>query len=318
MKIHRLTQSLILLVFSLVCGLFAPAMADVDVQIPGVDTGNGTLVSTEWLAENIDQPDLVILDCSVMITQADDGTMQSHSGWENYRQGHIPGAGFADLVNDLSDKDSPLQFTLPSVEEFTRTMGLLGVGDVSRVILYDSMGSVWAARVWWMLKWAGFDRAAILDGGLGAWKAEGRPLSTEPASYKERLLTPNVRPELIALRGEVYQAIGDDSVKLIDAMPESHYRGDMVMYDLAGHIPGASNVPSFSMLDETGRYLPNSELESLFAGDRDTRTITYCGGGISASSTAFILTQLGFTNVAVYDGSLAEWTRDFDSPMEVD
>jgi thiosulfate/3-mercaptopyruvate sulfurtransferase len=318
MKTHRLRQSLIAVVFSLICALSTPIMADVDDHIPGVDVRFGALVSTEWLAENLDQPDLVILDCTVMVTQNDDGTMQSHSGWENYRQGHIPGAGFADLVNDLSDKDSPLQFTIPDVEEFARTMGSLGVGDASRVVLYDSLGSVWAARVWWMLRWAGFDRAAILDGGLGAWKAEGRPLSTEPASYEERLLTPNVRPELIAHKDEVYEAIGDDSVKLIDAMPESHYRGDMVMYDLAGHIPGASNVPSFSLLDETGRYLPKSELESLFAGDPADRTITYCGGGISASSTAFILTQLGFTNVAVYDGSLAEWTQDFDSPMEVD
>lgn len=318
MKIHHSAQRITGLVIMLVCILSTPVTLAEDKIVLGVDVELGTLVTTEWLAEHLDDPDLVILDCDVLVTPGDDGSMQSSSGWEAYTQGHIPNAGFADLVNDLSDKDSPLEFTMPSVEEFTRTMGLLGVGDSSRVVLYDARGSVWAARVWWMLKWAGFDRAAILDGGLSAWKAEGRPLSTEPAMYKEKLLTANVRPGLIADRDEVYETIGNDEVKLIDALPASHFRGEMVMYDWPGHIPGATNVPSFSLLDDSGHYLPRSELELLLDGDREQRTIIYCGGGIAASSNAFILSRLGFTNVAVYDGSLDEWTDDPENPMVVD
>ena len=278
----------------------------------------GALVSSQWLSDHLDDPDLVVLDCSILITRSEDGSLQSISDRSSYEQGHIPGAVFADMINDLSDTESPFPFTLPNAEKLAKTLGDLGVGDQSRVVLYDSMGSVTAARLWWMLRWLGFDRAAILDGGINLWKAEGRPLSTEPVRRTPKQLTARVRPGLIAYYDEVYSAVGNDQVMLIDAMPESHYRGDMVMYDWPGHIPGAVNIPSFSLLDESGRYRPLDELQKLFGGDRDARTITYCGGGVSAASDAFILTQLGFTNVAIYDGSLQEWTRDPDNPLEVD
>lgn len=287
-------------------------------DMEGVDAELGTLVTTKWLSEHLSDPDLVILDCSVLVKQGDDGSMQSVSGRSSYDEGHIPNAAFADLINDMSDTESPFEFTVPAPEKLASALGALGVGDDSRVVLYDSMGSVWAARMWWLMRWIGFDRAAILDGGLNAWKAEGRPLSTEPAIRAAKQLTVNLRPELIAYHDEVFEAVGDEKVKLIDAMPASHYRGEMVMYDWPGHIPGAINVPSFSLLDETGHYLPKDKLAELLGNDREMRTITYCGGGISAASDAFILTRLGFTNVAVYDGSLQEWTQDTNNPLEVD
>ena len=306
-----------LLIMLVLLGINLHAAAKPEISA-GVDAELGTLVTTQWLSEHLDDPDLVVLDCSIVITQGEDGSMQSISGRSNYEEGHIPGAVFADIINDLSDTESPFPFTLPEAEKFAKALGALGVGDQSRVVLYDSMGSVTAARLWWMLRWVGFDRAAILDGGINLWKAEGRPLSTEPASRSPQQLTARVRPELIAYHDEVYEAINNDQVKLIDAMPESHYRGEMVMYDWPGHIPGAINVPSFSLLDETGRYRPMEELQTMLGRDFDTRTITYCGGGVSAASDAFILARLGFTNVAVYDGSLQEWTQDQDNPMEVD
>jgi len=287
-------------------------------DMKGVDAELGTLVTTQWLSEHLDDPDLVVLDCSVLVKQGDDGSMQSISGRGSYDQGHIPNAAFADLINDMSDTESPFEFAVPAPEKLASALGTLGVGNDSRVVLYDSMGSVWAARMWWLMRWIGFDRAAILDGGLNAWKAEGRPLSTEPVTRAAQQLTVHLRPDLIAYQDEVREAVGNEKVKLIDAMPESHYRGEMVMYDWPGHIPGAINVPSFSLLDESGHYLPKDELAELLGHDREMRTITYCGGGISASSDAFILTRLGFTNVAVYDGSLAEWTQDTNNPMEVD
>jgi thiosulfate/3-mercaptopyruvate sulfurtransferase len=123
---------------------------------------------------------------------------------------------------------------------------------------------------------------------------------------------------LIADRDEVFESISNDNIRLIDAMPEAHYRGDMVLYEWPGHIPGATNTPAFSLLDESGRYLPDDELAGLFPGDRNMRTITYCGGGISASSDAFTLTRLGYNNVAVYVSSLQEWTTDLNNPLEVD
>jgi thiosulfate/3-mercaptopyruvate sulfurtransferase len=280
------------------------------------DAGMDTLVTAEWLGEHLGDPDLVVLDCTVMVEPTDDGGFRTVNGRANYEAGHIPTAGFADLMGELADGDSPYEFAVPTPDQFAAAMGALGVGDDTRVVLYDANNSAWAARVWWMLRWIGFDRAAVLDGGLNAWKAGDRPLSTEPAEYLARTLTPAVRPHTIANRDEVYASIEDDAVNLVDSMPAGHYRGDWTMYERPGHVPGASNVPVTSIVDDSGRYLPTEQLAEIFDGNRSARTITYCGGGIAASSNAFVMTRLGYTDVAVYTASLQEWTADPANPME--
>ena len=292
-----------------------------DPQVPSaqdVDVAMDTLVSTEWLSQHLDDPDLVVLDCTVLVEQYDEGGTRTVSGRSSYDAKHIPGAGFADLMGDLSDPDSKIGFAVPTPEKFAQAMGALGVGDDSRVVLYDASGTVWAARVWWMLRWVGFDRVALLDGGLKAWTAEGRPLSSEASLVTARTLTPAVRTEMIADRDEVFAAIGDDTVTLIDSLPAASYRGEMVMYPRPGHIAGATNIPVFSAFDETGHYKSREELEAIFGSDHDARKITYCGGGIAASSNAFALTRLGFKDVAVYTASLQEWAADPDNPMETE
>jgi thiosulfate/3-mercaptopyruvate sulfurtransferase len=276
-----------------------------------------TLVTTEWLSQSLDNQDLVLLDCTVCQKPEDDGGFRNVSGRAEYDAGHIPTAGFADLKGDLADGDSTIEFAVPTPEHFCSAMGALGVGDDSRVVLYDTNYSAWAARVWWMLRWVGFDRAAILDGGMKVWTAEGRPISTEPAIRPVKHLTPATRSGLIADRDEVLASIDDSAVRLIDTMPEVYYRGDMTLYDRPGHIPGASNTSGLDLIDETGRYRPLGELATLIDGDRKARAITYCGGGIMASSNAFVMTRLGFTNVAVYTASLQEWAADPENPMVV-
>lgn len=277
-----------------------------------------TLVTTEWLSRHLDDPDLVALDCTVRTEQTEGGGFRNVSGRADYNRGHIPSAGFADLTSDLCDRDSPIEFDLPTPAQFCAAMGELGVGDDSLVVLYDSYLSAWAARVWWMLRWVGFDRAAILDGGLNAWTAEGRPLSTEPDTRPARRLTPAPRPELIADRDEVLAAIDDDTINLIDTLPKAFYQGEQTLYDRPGHIPGAKNLCALDLLDASGHYRSQDELATLHDGDRNARTITYCGGGIMASSNAFVMTRLGFSNVAVYTASLQEWAADPANPLEVD
>jgi len=277
-----------------------------------------TLVTTEWLSQHIDDPDLVLLDCTVCTIPEDDGGFHNVSGRPDYDVGHIPNAEFADLKGDLSDNTSPIEFAMPTPVQFCAAMGALGVGDDSRVVLYDTNYTAWAARVWWMLRWVGFDRAAILDGGLGAWAAEGRPLSIEPVTRTVKQLTPAPRPELIADRDEVLAGIEDDAVCLIDTLPEEFYRGEMTIYARPGHIPGAVNINGLKLIDKTGRFRPVDELAAMHHGDRNARTITYCGGGIVASANAFIMTRLGFTNVAVYTASLQEWAADPTKPMVVE
>jgi thiosulfate/3-mercaptopyruvate sulfurtransferase len=305
------------LVLIALLGLIA-ACSNSDKQ-PGVaaDKTMDTLVTAEWLSEHINDPDLVVLDCTVLIQPGEDGGFSIVSGRAHYEEGHIPTAGFADLMGDLSDSESPFQFAVPTPEHFATAMSVLGVGDDSRVVLYDGGSSTsWAARVWWMLRWIGFDRAALLDGGLAAWTAQGHPLSTEPANRPAGELTIALRPELIVDKDEVLAAIGNDSVNIIDALPEAQYRGEMSMYARPGHIASASNLPMTTLVDETGRYRPLSELDELLLGDRDKRSINYCGGGIAASANAFVMTRLGYKDVAVYAASLQEWAADESLPME--
>ena len=277
-----------------------------------------TLVSTAWLSDHLDDTDLVVLDCTVNQQPEEGGGFHNVSGRAAYEKGHIPTAGFADLKGDLSDSESPIEFAVPKPEQFCAAMGALGVGDDSRVVLYDTSYSAWAARVWWMLRWVGFDNAAILDGGLNAWSADGRPLSTDPVTRPARQLTPEPRSRLIADRDEVFAAIDDKSVQLIDTLPKEFYSGEKTLYARPGHIPGATNLCGLDLLDEAGHMRPEEELAAMHEGNRNARIITYCGGGILASFSAFAMTRLGYSDVAVYTASLQEWAADPDNPMVVD
>jgi thiosulfate/3-mercaptopyruvate sulfurtransferase len=313
MFIRRTARALLTIIAALT--LIAGAASAESEGEPAVDDEMGSIVTTEWLNRHLDDPDLVVLDCTVSMVPDTSGGFQPVSGRPAYEAGHIPTAGFADLSSDLADTASPLNYAMPTPERFCEAMGSLGVGDDSRVVLYDGLNSVWAARVWWMLRWVGFDRAAVLDGGLGAWTAEERPMSTEPVEREVRELTADLRPELIAYRDEVFDAMTDDSVSLIDVMPEPHFRGEMAMYDRPGHIPSAENVSVMALLDESVRFRTDEELAALFKGDKNARMITYCGGGIAASATALVMTRLGYTDVAVYMASLQEWAADPDLPL---
>ena len=278
-----------------------------------------TLVSAEWLKKHINDPDLVVLDCSVVTVPDEDDPrgLKNVSGRPDYELGHIPNAGFADLKGALCKTTGPVEFDLLSPEQFCAAMGRLGVGDDSRVVLYDASYTAWAARVWWMLRWVGFDNAAILDGGLAAWTSTGNELSLEPVTRAINTLTPQPRPELIAKHDEVLAGINDETVILVDTLPESFYRGEMTIYPRAGHIPGAVNIDGLSLLDKKGHLLGQDELAARHPFDRDARIIPYCGGGIVASTEAFVLTRLGYNNVAVYMASLEEWTSNSDNPMEL-
>ena len=300
--------------------LLSVAAAGVSGAEPDAVAGDdmGTLVTAEWLSAHLGDPNLVVIDCTVSMMPKEGGGMETGSGRPVYDAGHIPTAVFVDLEADLSDPESPLDFALPTPERFCEVMGSLGVGDDSRVVLYDGFNSVWASRVWWMLRWVGFDRVALLDGGLRAWTAEGRELSTEPAVNDVKRLTPRPRPDLIAYRNEVFAAIDDDSVMLVDAMPEPHFAGQMNMYGRPGHIPTARNISAMALFDESGRFRPRDELAALCDGDREDRVITYCGAGVAASAVAYAYVRLGFTDVAVYMASLQEWAADPANPLAVD
>ena len=284
------------------------------------------LVETDWLAGHLDDPDLRIIDCTSYLPDYFESVeVTKQSGRENHEQGHIPGAVYVDLIHDLSAPDRPdIMYPMPPAEQFAAVMSQLGVGEGTRVILYDGFLNMWSTRVWWMLRSFGFDQAAVLNGGWQKWTAEGRPVSTEPGSYPPAKFVARPRPELIATKAEVLAAIDDEEARLINALSAAEHTGDPDFphhYTRPGHIPGSANVPFTGVIDleGTSAYLDPEQLRAQYeaaGGLDDAKIITYCGGGIAASQAAFLLTLLGADNVALYDGSLTEWGADPSLPMD--
>jgi thiosulfate/3-mercaptopyruvate sulfurtransferase len=243
------------------------------------------------------------------------------NGRASYEASHIPGANFLDFVEDLSDSDSSFNFMMPAPETLADVLAAHGVGDDSDVVLYSRENIQWATRVWWMMRAIGFDGASVLDGGIDKWEAEGRPTSEKINQYPAATLSVQSRTGLFCDKSEVLAGIKDNNICIINALRETLHDGsEDVDYGRPGRIPGSTNVPGVSLLNpETRSYRPLDELETVFreAGALDAdRVLIYCGGGIAASSDAFILTLLGKTNVGVYDASMSEWAKDPTLPME--
>jgi thiosulfate/3-mercaptopyruvate sulfurtransferase len=280
------------------------------------------LVSTEWLEKELGAPDLRVLDARVVFRYLDDGGFELGSGRSMWQAGHIPTAAHVDVPGDLSDPAAPVPLMLAPAEAFAAAMGRAGVGDGTRAVIYDDEKHMWAARLWWMLRAYGFDDAAVLDGGFDAWTAEGRAVTTDDAPPAAARFVARPRPGTFVAKEHVLAATEDDGAVIVDALPSESYRGERQLYARAGHITGACNVPMASLVDpETGRYLAPDRLREAFRPVLDEgprQVITYCGGGVAASSDAFALTMLGVDDVAVYDGSLLEWTADPALPMTTD
>ncbi|MFT7601934.1 MAG: thiosulfate/3-mercaptopyruvate sulfurtransferase [Acidimicrobiales bacterium] len=278
------------------------------------------LVTSEWLADNVHDPTLRVLECTVDLKPTDGGFVAQEMS-AIWAESHIPGSAYIDLTNDLSDPNSDLRFTMPTAEHFARAMEALGVGDDTQVVLYDRRFTMWATRIFWMLKAHGFDNCAVLDGGFKTWQAEGRLVSTEPAPARPTAtFTTRPRPEMIASLQQMQAALGDGQTCIINSLSPENHNGADNSYGRPGHLPGASNVFAVALLDPaTHRYKPVDELAAMFDHlPADQPIITYCGGGIAATSDAFVLTELlGHRDVAVYDGSLSEWIRDSDRPLVV-
>lgn len=280
----------------------------------------GRLVSTKWLAENLGERDLRILDCTTVQATSPEGGYVFEPGLKEWRAGHIPGAVFCDVLNELRDPDNPLPLMMPKPEAFARAMEALGVGEGTRVILYDRGANVWAARVWWSLRVFGFDNAAILDGGWRKWTAENRTVSTEAPPRREARFQPRFRRRLLASKDEVLESVKNGGAALVHSLSREEFKGEVTRMPRPGRISSSVNIPAAALLDPvTNTYLPLSDIKARFerAGVFSApRIITYCGGGVAACGNALALTLIGREDVAVYDGSLAEWTADPDAPME--
>lgn len=282
------------------------------------------LVQTDWLEAHLQDHALRIFDCTTHLLPADattDAPYRIVPGRAEYEQGHIPGAGFLDIQGELSDNTTKLRFMLPPVEQFASVMSRYGVGDGTRVILYSAGSIMWATRVWWLLRAFGFDNAAVLDGGWDKWKAEGKPVSTAPCTYSPATFTPRPRPELFVGKNQVLAAIGDPNTVTVNALPPDLHHGTAPSrYGRPGRVPGSVNVPAATLLDQNTKAfvsLRDAQQKLTAAGiEKNKKVIAYCGGGISATVDLFLLHQLGYDQITLYDGSMGEWAKDESLPIE--
>ena len=281
------------------------------------------IVDTQWLADNLRDPSLRAFDCTTHL-RYETGTGRPYrveSGRADYDRGHIPGSAFLDLQGELSDSSARFNFTMPALDDLAARFAAKGVGDGTRAVLYARGNMQWATRVWWMLRAVGFDDAAVLDGGFDKWSAEGRPVETAETRYPPAALAARPRrPELFAGKEEVKAAIGDAGACTVNALAPDLHRGDNPRYGRPGRVPGSVNVPALDLVDPTSLTLkPPGAVAAAFAAvdaDPSKRILLYCGGGIAATLDAFLLHQLGYEDVAVYDASMSEWAKDGTLPIE--
>lgn len=288
------------------------------------------VVDSAWLYERLDDPNLRLIDATTFLSipNKDGETAGLWSGEDAFNEEHIPGAVFADLLNKFSDTNAPFPMTVPSREQFVEEIEKLGVGEGTYVVIYDRgalansdvIASYWASRLRWLLKYEGFDNVAILDGGLVKWKLDGYPTTTEKRTYPKGTFNFTRRPELIVGKEEVRKAIDDDSIVLINALSPADFYGETNTYPRKGHIPTSKNVFFGSLSNPENRLLwDDDKLRAIFsetgALDPNKKVIAYCGGGIAATWIAFVLNKLGQENVAVYDGSMNEWSADPSCPL---
>jgi thiosulfate/3-mercaptopyruvate sulfurtransferase len=273
------------------------------------------VVSTQWLADHLGTEQLVVLDATVLPYTQPSGKPGYLSGHESYVvNGHLPGAVFADVIEELSDPSAAFPFTRPSVERFEAAAGALGIDNGTAVVVYDAVLGQWAARVWWLFRAFGYDRVAVLDGGLTAWLAEGRETEVGHVEPSAARFTAVERPEAWVSTSDVEAIVkGEAAGALVCGIPPKEFSGEAGR----GHIPGSLSAPAGRLVDrEANTFLPADRLRATFEPVLgEERVVTYCNGGIAAASDALALVLAGHRNVAVYDGSLNEWAADPERPL---
>lgn len=273
-----------------------------------------SLVSTDWLANEIGASDLRILDASWFLPDL------ARDPKAEYLDGHIPGAVFMDLEEICSN--TPLPMMLPSADKFASRMQSLGLGDGSRIVVYDNSPHHTAARGWWMLKTFGAHAVAILDGGLAKWKAEGRAIEKTEPNLRERHFTAWKKDKMVAAKADLIDTVRQGGEEIVDARSAERFAGEGPEPRPgveAGHMPGAVNIPHGRFLNADDTYKPKEEIRAVFAQagvDLDRPMITTCGSGITAAVPLFAAHLIGKTDVRLYDGSWAEWGSDPGTPKE--
>ncbi len=274
-----------------------------------------TLVSTQWLADHLDSPDIRVIDASWYLPQA------GRDPKAEYNAAHIPGARFFD-IDEIADTRSDLPHMAPPPEKFVSRCRAMGIGDGHQVVVYDGAGLLSAARVWWLFRLMGKTDVAVLDGGFPKWQAEGRPVEDMPPILRDRHMTVSRNARLVRDVTQVARASKLGEAQIVDARSAGRFRGEEPEPReglRSGHIPGSLNLPYTELLNDDGTMKPVEALRSAFeaAGvDLSKPVITTCGSGVTAAILSLALERLGHRDHALYDGSWAEWGMYNDLRVE--
>jgi thiosulfate/3-mercaptopyruvate sulfurtransferase len=273
-----------------------------------------TLISTGELAAMLSDPDWLVADCRFDLADP-------AAGARAWRAGHVPGAIHADLERDLAAPVTARtgRHPLPSIEDLAATFSRFGISERTQVVCYDAGSGAFAARLWWMLRWLGHDGVAVLDGGFTVWTGEGRPVSSEPVARAPARFVARPRPDMVCDAAGVAAALAGGET-LADVRSAERFAGSVEPLDtVAGHVPGAVNLPYTENLDAAGRFLPPAELAGLWrerTGVAPGRAaICMCGSGVTACQGLLALEAAGVPGAKLYAGSWSEWIRDPSRPV---
>jgi len=274
-----------------------------------------TLVDAATLSGHLDDPAWVVFDCRFDL--ADTG-----KGRRSYGEGHVPGAVYAHLDEDLSGPITPRsgRHPLPDPEGVAAWFGRQGVASGKQVVAYDDSGGNMAVRVWWLLRWLGHRQAAVLDGGWQAWQQAGLPVDSTICAPQPAAFTASTNPAMVLTTDDILASLGTTRWLLIDARTAERFRGEVEPIDpVAGHIPGAVNLPLQRNLGSDGRFLSPGELRALYApllaGRDPATTACLCGSGVTACHDLLAMEIAGMRGGRLYAGSWSEWIRDPARPV---